>query len=191
MFSEKLKQLRKNGGISQEQLSEKIGVSRQTISKWESGEVLPDTENALLLSKLFGVSLDYLLKDETAENSATTEEKRRTNKNGKGKAVSLIFVLLGVLILGTLGTLAQVIPSRELVTVASDGDTIAYLESGETRTETIKGAVEAYAETTGFFPFLSTYYLHWLVVLSVLFIVFGLFKFFAAAKREKKAAPKQ
>lgn len=64
MFGEKLQLLRKQNGVSQEKLSEQLNVSRQAISKWELGESLPDTENVVNLSKLFGVSIDYLLNDE-------------------------------------------------------------------------------------------------------------------------------
>lgn len=63
IFGEKLQLLRKQKGLSQEKLSEQLKVSRQAISKWELGESLPDTENVVKLSKLFGVSIDYLLND--------------------------------------------------------------------------------------------------------------------------------
>lgn len=63
-FPQKLLTLRKELGLSQEQLAEKLLVSRQAISRWENGEVLPDAPNLLQLSKLFGVSIDYLLHDE-------------------------------------------------------------------------------------------------------------------------------
>lgn len=63
-FSEKLKDLRKQKGISQEQLAEKIYVSRQAITKWESGNGLPDIENLIAISSLFNESLDSLLSEE-------------------------------------------------------------------------------------------------------------------------------
>jgi transcriptional regulator with XRE-family HTH domain len=63
-FGEKLQLLRKQKRLSQEKLSEQLKVSRQAISKWELGESLPDIENVVNLSKLFGVSIDYLLNDE-------------------------------------------------------------------------------------------------------------------------------
>ncbi|MDR0818470.1 MAG: helix-turn-helix domain-containing protein [Oscillospiraceae bacterium] len=53
--------LRKQGGYSQEDLAEKLGVSRQAISKWERAESSPDTDNLIRLAKLYGVSLDNLL----------------------------------------------------------------------------------------------------------------------------------
>lgn len=63
-ISEKIQQLRKSNGFSQEQLAEKLDVSRQAISKWESGASFPDIEKIVLISELFGVSTDYLMKDE-------------------------------------------------------------------------------------------------------------------------------
>lgn len=67
MFQSNLVQLRKLNHMSQEQLAEKLNVSRQTLSKWETGESLPDIEKCRLLAELFGVSLDDLVKYESAE----------------------------------------------------------------------------------------------------------------------------
>ena len=63
-FAEKLKTLRKQKGISQEQLAEKIYVSRQAITKWESGNGIPDIENLIAISALFNESLDSLVSEE-------------------------------------------------------------------------------------------------------------------------------
>ena len=64
MLGEKIHQLRKAKGLSQEQLASQLTISRQAISKWELGEAMPDTDNIVQLSKLFGVSTDYLLDDD-------------------------------------------------------------------------------------------------------------------------------
>ena len=69
-FGEKLQALRKARGWSQEELATQINVSRQALSKWESGASVPDTENVVALSRLFGVSTDYLL----LENGETTAQ---------------------------------------------------------------------------------------------------------------------
>ena len=61
MFSENLTELRKLHNMSQEELAEKIGVSRQTLSKYETGESLPDIEKCRLLAEVFGVSIDDLI----------------------------------------------------------------------------------------------------------------------------------
>lgn len=63
-FGEKLLDLRKRNGYSQEELAEKLDVSRQAISRWEMGTAIPDSLNVLHLSKLFQVSTDYLLNDD-------------------------------------------------------------------------------------------------------------------------------
>lgn len=63
-FSEKLYALRKKSGLSQEQLAERLNVSRQAISKWESGQSVPESEKLLAVSGYFGVSLDYLMKED-------------------------------------------------------------------------------------------------------------------------------
>ena len=62
-FSEKLKEIRKKEGLSQEQLAEKIGVSRQAITKWETGKGLPDVENMVIIGEIFKITLDELLRD--------------------------------------------------------------------------------------------------------------------------------
>lgn len=64
----KLVKLRKENGLSQEELASKLGISRQAVSKWERAEASPDTDNLICLAKLYNVSLDDLLKtDETVE----------------------------------------------------------------------------------------------------------------------------
>ena len=67
IFADKLIQLRKKNGWSQEELAELMDVSRQSVSKWEGAQSIPDFEKMIRLSRLFGVSTDYLLKDEIEE----------------------------------------------------------------------------------------------------------------------------
>ena len=61
-FSERLLTLRKEMDLTQEQLAEKMNVSRQSISKWESGQAVPELEKIIALSTIFDVTTDYLLK---------------------------------------------------------------------------------------------------------------------------------
>ena len=61
MFSENMLQLRKMAGLTQEELAENIGVSRQSLSKWEKGESIPDLENAASIAQALGASLDELV----------------------------------------------------------------------------------------------------------------------------------
>ena len=70
-ISEKILKLRKEKGLSQEAFAEILGVSRQSVSKWESNGALPDIDKIIAMSKLFGVSTDYLLKDEETETPDT------------------------------------------------------------------------------------------------------------------------
>lgn len=67
-FEEKLQKLRKENGMSQESLAEALGVSRQAVSKWESGQSYPEMDKMIALSELFHVTIDYMVKEEsTAE----------------------------------------------------------------------------------------------------------------------------
>lgn len=68
-FAEKILNLRTEYGYSQETLAEKLNVSRQAVSKWESGATLPETDKVIALSDFFGVSTDYLLKDNVQRDS--------------------------------------------------------------------------------------------------------------------------
>ncbi len=63
IFSEKLQILRKNKGLTQEALAARLGVSRQAVAKWESGQIYPDISNLIQISDLMNVSVDYLVKD--------------------------------------------------------------------------------------------------------------------------------
>ncbi len=68
-FSDKLQIIRKSKGITQEELAEKLNVSRQAVTKWESGMVYPDIMNLIQLSELFHITVDYLVKDNQCSKS--------------------------------------------------------------------------------------------------------------------------
>ena len=70
ILADKIIKLRKQRGWSQEQLAEMLNVSRQSVSKWEGGLSIPDLDKIIKMSSLFGVSTDYLLKDEMEEKQA-------------------------------------------------------------------------------------------------------------------------
>lgn len=67
-LSEKIMDLRKRSGWSQEELAEQLGISRQSVSKWETGESVPDLERIIRMSELWNVSTDYLLKERESED---------------------------------------------------------------------------------------------------------------------------
>jgi len=75
-FAENLKFIRKERGITQEQLAEMLSVSRQAVSKWEIGAGFPETEKLLIISKELNVSLDYLLLDENVVEKKNEAEPR-------------------------------------------------------------------------------------------------------------------
>ena len=74
ILADKLIELRKKNGWSQEELAEQLGVSRQAVSKWESGASIPDLDKIIRLSGIFGVSTDYLLKDEIERSESQYDE---------------------------------------------------------------------------------------------------------------------
>lgn len=86
-IANRLVNLRKENNLSQEALAEKLGISRQAVSKWERAEASPDTDNLILLARLYGISLDELLKTEDeiptpeSEEAATSEEDKYSNRD--------------------------------------------------------------------------------------------------------------
>lgn len=110
-FHNKLYQLRKQRGLSQEELANRLNVSRQTVSKWEVGDSTPDMEKLVAISDLFEISLDELVMDkapaQTGDASPKTEmagglrEKVFTDKNKKKakKGLKIAAIVLGALVL--------------------------------------------------------------------------------------------
>ena len=80
-LSEKLQKIRKENNITQEGLADRLNVSRQAVSKWESGTAYPDTEKLIQISKIFNVSLDELINDNKEGN--IPKEKRKINLHTK------------------------------------------------------------------------------------------------------------
>ena len=74
-FCDKLQKIRKENNITQEQLADKLNVSRQAVSKWESGTAYPDTEKLIQISKIFKVSLDELINDNVSTNKTSSKKK--------------------------------------------------------------------------------------------------------------------
>ena len=77
-LSEKLYMLRKKSGLSQEQLAEQLNVSRQAISKWESGQSIPESDKLITISQYFNVTLDCLLKED-AEKDVSSDNVQEDN----------------------------------------------------------------------------------------------------------------
>ena len=80
ILADKIINLRKKNGWSQEELAHKLGVSRQSISKYEGAQAVPDLDKILKLSQIFGVTTDYLIKDEMEEEIYTGEDSYEEDK---------------------------------------------------------------------------------------------------------------
>ena len=97
-------ELRKKANLSQEQLAEKVGVSRQTISKWELGETAPDIKQAQILSQIFNISLDELTGNDTKE---VIYEKVSNTEKLAGLIIKIIkiwgIIILACLIIAVVG----------------------------------------------------------------------------------------
>lgn len=109
-FGEKLQMLRKARGWSQEELAQQINVSRQALSKWESGASIADTENVIALSRLFGVSTDYLLlsESETTSAPAAVSAPMKESKWPVPRIAWLVILLVAVVGLIAMHILASV-----------------------------------------------------------------------------------
>lgn len=80
----KIKEIRKNFGLTQEDLAEKINVSRQAVAKWEMGNGVPDTDNLKVISKLFGISIDTLLDNKSDIPLMVLHQEINLKDFGKG-----------------------------------------------------------------------------------------------------------
>jgi len=113
-LSEKLYELRKKRGPSQEQLAEQLSVSRQAISKWESGKAVPESDTLISISKYYDVTLDYLMKenDVSAVAIANSEQSKLIIKKGREKQIfGLVTCILGVVCLLAWGIISIISPS--------------------------------------------------------------------------------
>ncbi|MGN9162046.1 helix-turn-helix domain-containing protein [Clostridium sulfidigenes] len=106
-FKENLKKLRKEKNISQEQLAEKLNISRQAISKWESGKAYPDIDNLILLRDIFNVSLDELMVNEKTDKGKSINQEEYVSSDNKDsydeedEDEDSVNLMLGGFIIGT------------------------------------------------------------------------------------------
>ena len=159
-FGEKLQILRKQDGLSQEKLASQLTVSRQAVSKWELDSSLPDTENIIQISKLFNVSIDYLLKDEIENNdddainmvNITGSSKRFFGVSNNILGIWLSSIgFIGVLIIGILSSINPVEIFSAVV--------------GNYDTSTV---------STGLSAFLEYYNIEWLFVMCSIMVLSGI-----------------
>ena len=93
----KILEYRKRNGLSQEQLADKINVTRQTISNWELGETQPNSEQLKMLSKEFSISIDELLDNDIKNISLS---KTNVQKHSKSKYLKIFLICIVIIILG-------------------------------------------------------------------------------------------
>ena len=105
-IADRILTLRKSKGMSQEELADAVGVSRQAVSKWESEQATPDLEKVVIMSDIFDVTTDYLLKgiepvknDDHKTMADVIDQKILTENNGKRAKSILKWVLIGLGIL--------------------------------------------------------------------------------------------
>ena len=161
-------ELRKKQNLSQEQLAEKVGVARQTISKWELGETTPDIKQAQMLSQIFNVSLDGLLGNDTMESINITHNCKEKNSLPLRKIIvvsaAVLFmclVIVGVFdvvkrsqILYPEGIEENVIITRKYPIVIGKGSTETIVFSEENKPTIVCELPEGFvadAERTGFY----------------------------------------
>ena len=94
-IAERLTNLRKEKGFSQEELAAQLGISRQAISKWERGEASPDTDNLISLSKIYGIGLDELLNIYGFKDVGEENNEKRLVKFPYPILVTIIYLILG------------------------------------------------------------------------------------------------
>lgn len=98
---EKLLFLRKQNGLTQLELAEKLNVSRQAISRWEVGTAAPSTDNLKELSNLYDVSVDYLLGDNSEDIGGTSDTQEKPNQHvqlGSNKKMHLVIIALSLVL---------------------------------------------------------------------------------------------
>lgn len=93
ILADKIIKERKKLGLSQEELAEKMNISRQSVSKWESNQSLPEIDKILLMSSIFGVTTDYLLKDEIETDEYLTKNDSGDQRDDTGNDYNSVIVL--------------------------------------------------------------------------------------------------
>lgn len=185
-LSDKILSLRKRNGLSQEELADKLNVSRQAVSRWEGGAAQPDASNVLQLSKLFGVTADYLLNDEyESDHDVPAVKNSETIANRKIKNVVAlcisIFGLTGNFVIYILSRFTEVMVPR----IIYENGKKMYQWSGEFMGRSYKYFIQEYN-----LEFLTV--LFWTLFLAGLIYIFmnsgKIKKAFAKCKEKKQKA---
>lgn len=107
-LAEKLKKARENAGFSQMDIAEKLNISRQVISKWENGWTSPDIDNLIILSDLYHISLDELLKDEKKKDANLENREEQNEKKVFGILPEEVGIMIAVVCLSTIPCLGLI-----------------------------------------------------------------------------------
>ena len=99
-ISERLKEIRQNAGMTQEEVAEKIMVSRVTVSHWENGKSLPDIVSLISLSDLYSISLDELLKGDSKMTEKVKKDAKEAKNNKRLIGITAILVIAVMLVYG-------------------------------------------------------------------------------------------
>lgn len=106
MLSEKIREMRRRSGLSQEELAEKLNVSRQAISKWELGSAVPTADKLVDIADFFGVSLDFLMRENSEQpvnvprqTATSTPEKPHSRRKTASVLLMAAAVFLGIVVL--------------------------------------------------------------------------------------------
>jgi transcriptional regulator with XRE-family HTH domain len=172
----KLQILRKKSGLSQEQLAEQLNVSRQSISKWELGESLPDIENIIQLSEVFKVTIDFLCKGEVeSDNDLPVVKAAEQNVKEAYRSKTLAITSACFLSFGVLGIAVSWLLSRFIVSFkwTGDGPPVAGPPTAapyDPNQSLIYPRIEVKGD---FWAFLDTYHLEPLFVICAVAIVAG------------------
>lgn len=172
-LNEKILEQRKKMGLSQEELAERLNVSRQAVSRWEVGSAQPDASNVLQLSRLFGVTADYLLNDEY-ESDRDVPIVRRTENRSKEKFRKIVGICLGAF--GLLGNfiiyiISRMVPVMVPVMVWENGKRMYHWNSTHT--------------DYSWYYFVRKYNLEFLSILFFLLIAAGLVLFLIKPNKRK------
>lgn len=188
-----IRRLRLGKDMTQSALAEKLGVIVQAVSKWERGSAVPDTDNIVQLSELFGVTTDYLIKDnldcdeDIPAVARTAASVRKAEQSRQLLIAGIVTLVLGVIIIGVLLTLSQIIESYQKVTY-DHGPMMEMLPDGTTQISDEHRMATTRVPVYSFIPFLNTYYLHWVLVIGIGLVIASIVCF---AKYRRKIKTKK
>lgn len=177
-FNENLKYLRKREGLTQEELAEKLNVSRQSVTKWESGQSLPDIEKVKEIAYMFSVSVDSLIGD--IESKTTNKIKKKIDDIGW---FVFWFISLAVMVITSLyGFISQTIQDEDTVIgitilmviaafVIFTGALQSYLKNNEDRILNMKATKEGKSERT---KYITKKYIKSLIHWCILSFIFNI-----------------